>query len=659
MLSLFILITIIKLLFSSDISSWNEFDYNVYLDDKNQFQLFWTEYTNNTIEFGLVVNATGWIALGLSPNSQMPHSDIIFAWVSDDNKIYLQDRYTIDRSYPLYDIQQDITLIFGQEIDGITMIRFSRPKISCDPNKQDLSFNEGTTRILYAYNKDHDPTTEYFDATTIEWHGLNKGSQSLNLDTGIPDTVQLESDVEYFDLINDQVAVPAEDTTYWCKLFKLPVFEKTHHIVKIAPIIDNVEILHHLVTFVCAKALGSSPDNYDTNKPCDYWDYNQPAASCLSSGINYGWAVGGEPLYYPQVAGMPMSGDSYLHYIILQIHYNNPEMKQGLIDSSGIRIYHTPTLRKYDAGLISVGTSVNPYGQFIPPGIHYTKNFGFCTSDCTQAGIKGKDIENGTIYAFGSLLHAHTIAIALNLQQIRDNVELPNLDKNWAYDFNYQQTIMFDEPKEIKAGDAFIMNCYLNSTGRDWITLGGESTSQEMCLGFIYVYPAPHLSECWTKFTYDSMWNWLNHVQNKGYLNGNITDAMQNWDWEDLIWDKSVNNATQVYNMLWDIDSEYKHWQRCKTQNGSWITKFETYNDGIRTVPNGFKEYNDDTVDCNVSIDEIGDQKLSKVAVVVIVVSGIIIVVLVVVFVLKCVIGNKKKDYEKQQELMASDYGKC
>ena len=86
---------------------------------------------------------------------------------------------------------------------------------------------------------------------------------------------------------------------------------------------------------------------------------------------------------------MPLSGDSSLQYVVLQIHYNNPEMKSGYVDSSGIRIWHTPTLRQYDAGLISIGTTVNPYGQFIPPGIDYTKNSGFCRSDCTSAGIQG------------------------------------------------------------------------------------------------------------------------------------------------------------------------------------------------------------------------------------------------------------------------------
>ena len=41
---------------------------------------------------------------------------------------------------------------------------------------------------------------------------------------------------------------------------------------------------------------------------------------------------------------MPMSGDSELHYIVLQIHYNNPEMTSGYTDSSGIRLCRSTRL---------------------------------------------------------------------------------------------------------------------------------------------------------------------------------------------------------------------------------------------------------------------------------------------------------------------------
>ena len=84
----------------------------------------------------------------------MPNSDIALGWIDDnDGNVYLQDRYTIERSTPLYDINQNLTLIEGEQIDGMTRLRFKRPKYTCDPD--DMSLSKGTTRCvteLYTIN---------------------------------------------------------------------------------------------------------------------------------------------------------------------------------------------------------------------------------------------------------------------------------------------------------------------------------------------------------------------------------------------------------------------------------------------------------------------------------------------------------------------------
>eukprot|EP01084_Bolivina_argentea_P281326 481319_1 len=336
----------------SALTNWeDDFDYFTYLDANDLYKLYWTDLDDNLIEFGMEVTGTGWIALGISPNGQMPQSDIMFAWVDDNNnKVYLQDRHTIGRTYPLLDENQDLTLIEGEQTDGVTRIRFTRPKFSC--NDEDISLSQGTTRIIYAWDPNNDPTNEHFDDNSIIWHGKHCGSHSLNINTGIPDEIELEDDVEYFDLLMNNLALPASDTTYYCKLFELPIFNETHHIVKISPILTagNEGIIHHIVTYICPSDL--SINNINHEQICDEWDTNMPSKTCIGGSLNYGWAIGGNDFYFPIEAGLPMSGDSLLHYMIMEIHYDNPEIKTGIIDSSGIRIWHTSQLREYDAGLI-------------------------------------------------------------------------------------------------------------------------------------------------------------------------------------------------------------------------------------------------------------------------------------------------------------------
>ena len=84
--------------------------------------------------------------MGISPRGQMPNSDIALGWVDDDGNVYLQDRYTTGRSTPLYDSSQNLTLIGGEEADGMTRLRWTRPQYSCDGD--DMSLSKGTTRYI-------------------------------------------------------------------------------------------------------------------------------------------------------------------------------------------------------------------------------------------------------------------------------------------------------------------------------------------------------------------------------------------------------------------------------------------------------------------------------------------------------------------------------
>ena len=55
----------------------------------------------------------------------------------------------------------------------------------------------------------------------------------------------------------------------------------------------------------------------------------------------------------------------------------------GRRDSSGIRLFYTPTLRKYDAGIMELGLVYTPI-MAIPPKEHSFQLTGYCTDKCTQ-----------------------------------------------------------------------------------------------------------------------------------------------------------------------------------------------------------------------------------------------------------------------------------
>ena len=59
------------------------------------YEMYWSfSSADETIQFAVRVKTTGWVGFGISPNGQMPGSDVIIGWV-DGNKAYFHVRYII------------------------------------------------------------------------------------------------------------------------------------------------------------------------------------------------------------------------------------------------------------------------------------------------------------------------------------------------------------------------------------------------------------------------------------------------------------------------------------------------------------------------------------------------------------------------------------
>ena len=62
----------------------------VLLDEQGQFyELYWNySVAAGTIHFAVNVSTTGWVGFGVSPNGQMPGSDVVIGWVATGGKSY-------------------------------------------------------------------------------------------------------------------------------------------------------------------------------------------------------------------------------------------------------------------------------------------------------------------------------------------------------------------------------------------------------------------------------------------------------------------------------------------------------------------------------------------------------------------------------------------
>ena len=60
-----------------------EYRFSAILDDG--YTLYWNfDLEQQTIAFAVNVSTTGWVGFGVSPNGQMPQSDVVIGWVDNN-----------------------------------------------------------------------------------------------------------------------------------------------------------------------------------------------------------------------------------------------------------------------------------------------------------------------------------------------------------------------------------------------------------------------------------------------------------------------------------------------------------------------------------------------------------------------------------------------
>lgn len=378
---------------------------------------------------------------------------------------------------------------------GVTTLSFSRYAQTCDSD--DLDISTGTTRFIYSFSPQQ-PTSNslsfhshagtksvnVFDPRT----NINQYQTNGNVNSNLIDNVSPATTANFTVAATVPMTIPfpSPDTSYYCQVFQLPTFDTKHHIIRMSININppsNVKYVHHLLLYVCESST-FDPSRVGYQGECNR--FPSDLSSCLANSVLYGWAVGGEDFLLPANAGLPLGTSSSPRYVVMQTHYNNPA-GDTVVDQSGVTIYHTPKLRQYDAGIFWQGQSTE-HRFTIPAGKTDYVYSPYCPGQAT------KDMFDKPIKIFSGLLHMHQVGRSIRTRVLRDGTELKPLMENKYYDFNFQSFETLAEEREILPGDAFITECHYNTESKTTPTRFGESTSEEMCMGFFAYYPATTLA---------------------------------------------------------------------------------------------------------------------------------------------------------------------
>ncbi|XP_068433572.1 DBH-like monooxygenase protein 2 homolog [Clinocottus analis] len=441
-----------------------------YLDQDHMVCLKWGfDNPQGTITFELVVNTTGWVGLGFSPNGGMIGADIVIGGVGPDGR-YFADYHGKGKFMPVLDEQQSYTLLSLNESEGQTSMTFQRSILSCDFN--DLPIDAQNMKLIYAYGWTDD----------ISYHQTRRGTKEVNLLNYVPRTTL--TNLNYLSVTMDNVTIP-HNTYYHCKVMQFQNLDpkKTYYINQIEPVIEHLDIVHHMLLYRCPSFV-----KVPYNKECYMGDIGDACFSVVAA-----WGVGGRGYELPENVGIPVGGADSDTYYRLEIHYNNPNNLTGMTDSSGLRLYYNTAQPRDEVGILTTG--ILPHGMLnynIPPKANQFHTYGVCnTSLLSQLLDPVPELQ-----VFAVLLHTHLAGRKIRVGHYRNGQQIDFLALNEQYNFEIQQFASLGSIKNIKPGDEIAVECTYNTIDRTNVTRMGLSTTDEMCLAFLFYYPAINIATC-------------------------------------------------------------------------------------------------------------------------------------------------------------------
>ncbi|CAG9857214.1 unnamed protein product [Phyllotreta striolata] len=479
---------LISALLTGTVKGYGSKIFNVSLNGDASINLHWSiNYVAETVRFEVHLPSNfGWFGVGFSDRGDAFPADYCLLWKDLKGKIHMQDTHASDIGILRLDNQQDCDDFKIHDKTSTTKFTFTRKFDTCDRN--DYIIEGGTTHIVWFKGEKN-----LYKANGINVTSSNKrdhGMVRVELLKNTAVNQELPDHVRTLDIFANDTKVPSIETTYWCTVVKLPEeFKQKHHIYKYEAVIPSTSqgVVHHMEVFHCLAPAEKEIPLYTGN--C--FAAERPPETQVCKRVLAAWAMGAQPFIYPDEASLPFGGEDFNSFIMLEVHYNNPEIRSGIIDSSGIRLYVSKVLKQMDAGIIELGLEYSDK-MAIPPRQSRFSLSGYCTPACTSMGLPTDGIT-----VFGSQLHTHLTGTKVITRHFdAHGRELPNLNVDKHYSTHFQEIRRLKRAVKILPGESLITTCDYNTENRENVTLGGFSISDEMCVNYIHYYPSSELEVC-------------------------------------------------------------------------------------------------------------------------------------------------------------------
>ena len=260
----------------------------------------------------------------------------------------------------------------------------------------------------------------------------------------------------------------------------------------------NPKVVHHVIAYLAGPDTAAEFSKLDADEPGPgYTCFGGASASGNGTGWLGAWAPGAIGGMYPAETGILVKPGSK---VILQVHYNTLGKSGDLSDQTSVEVALADTVKRRAAYVPFTNFAwMRQGGMTIPAheadvkhsyAIDPTPYWGLVTNGALPSGVGVK--------VYSTAAHQHMLGTKSRQQIIHADGTKECLLDIPRWDFHWQQAYWFSTPKVVKPGDQLSIECHWNNSAAnqplvdgkrleprdvDW----GESTTDEMCLGLLYV----------------------------------------------------------------------------------------------------------------------------------------------------------------------------
>ena len=250
--------------------------------------------------------------------------------------------------------------------------------------------------------------------------------------------------------------------------------------------------VHHIIVFLAGPSDAATVDAWDAAEAgpgyrC-YGGASAVGARPIAVRLLAGWAPGLAGGDFPAGTGLAVPPGSRL---VLQFHYNleHAHMSGGpKPDRSTLEFELADTVERKAAVLpvVDLAWIVAP-ATFSIPGNGRAVQHSWSGDPTFVARVSGSgvDLSRGvTVEAV--ILHMHRLGVSGTVTLERASGARETLLRIPRWDFDWQRAYALADPPTLRPGDRLGVSCTHRNTTKRTITWG-ESSSDEMCVGFAYV----------------------------------------------------------------------------------------------------------------------------------------------------------------------------